>query len=126
MTAHPVGDFHPVPTRPGTRARDLIATQHGVTSFFVSELLMEEGASVPLHTHPIEEAWVVTDGALTVQIGDQTVIAEAESTVRVPPNVPHAVRNDGPDPARALAAAPWSRATFFTEATTYLEGQPRE
>ncbi len=126
MTAHPIRDFQPVPTRPGTRARDLIATEHGVTSFFVSELLMEEGASVPLHTHPIEEAWVVTEGALTVRMGDETLVIPAESVVRIPPGVPHAVRNAGPVQARALAAAPWNRATFFKEATTYLEGQPRE
>jgi quercetin dioxygenase-like cupin family protein len=126
MTAHPLRDFEPVPTRPGTRARNLIATEHGITSFFLSELRMEEGASVPLHTHPIEEAWVVTDGALTVRIGDETVVAQAESVVRIPPGVPHAVRNNGRAEARALAGAPWNRATFFTEATTYLEGTPRE
>jgi quercetin dioxygenase-like cupin family protein len=63
MTAHPLRDFQPIPTRPGQHARDLIGTEHGVTSFFVTELRMEEGDSVPLHTHPIEEAWVVTNGA---------------------------------------------------------------
>jgi len=126
MTAHPLRDFEPVPTRPGTRGRDLIATEHGVTSFFVLELRMEEGASVPLHTHPIEEAWVVTGGALTIEIGDETVVAQAESVVRIPPDVPHAVRNDGRTEARALAGAPWNRTTFFTEATTFLEGTPRE
>ena len=28
--------------------------------------------------------------------------------------------------ARALFGAPWNRATFFTEATTYIEGTSRE
>ena len=97
MTAHPLRDFEPVPTRPGTQGRDLIATAHGVTSFFLVELRMQQGASVPLHTHPIEEAWVVTSGALTVRIGDETVVAPTESVVRIPPGVPHAVRNDGRD-----------------------------
>ena len=126
MTAHPLRDFEPVPTRPGTQARDLIATAHGVTSFFLVELRMEQGASVPLHTHPIEEAWVVTSGALTVRIGDETMVAPTESVVRIPPGVPHAVRNDGRAEVRALAGAPHNRATFFTEATTYLEGLARE
>jgi hypothetical protein len=31
MTAHPLRDFQPIPTRPGQHARDLIATEHGVT-----------------------------------------------------------------------------------------------
>jgi quercetin dioxygenase-like cupin family protein len=56
MTVHPIGEFHPIPNRPGTRGRKLIAAEHGVTSFFVDEFVMDEGASVPLHTHPIEEA----------------------------------------------------------------------
>ena len=82
MTAHPLRDFEPVPTRPGTQARDLIATAHGVTSFFLVELRMEQGASVPLHTHPIEEAWVVTSGALTVRIGDETHEGPAQERPR--------------------------------------------
>ena len=125
MTAHPLRDFQPVPTRSGTRDRNLIGTEHGVTSFFVLEVRMEAGAAVPLHTHPVEEAWVVTDGALTLQIGDDTVVAQAESVVRIPPDVPHALRNDGRAEARALVGAPWNRATFFTEATTYIEGTSR-
>lgn len=127
MTAHlqPIGDFHPIPNRPGTRGRNLIATEHGFTSLFVSEFSMDRGASIPLHTHPAEEALVVTEGSLTIQIGDQTVIAEAESVVRIPPGVPHAVRNEGPESVRAFGAAAWNRATWFTEATNYLEGEPR-
>lgn len=125
MTVHPIREFHPVPNRPGTRGRQLIATKHGVTSFFVDEFVMEEGASVPLHTHPIEEALVVMDGTLTIQLGDETIVAGPESVVRIPPGVPHALRNQAPDSARALGAAAWNRIGFVREATTYLEGTPR-
>lgn len=125
LHAHPIGDFYHVPNRPGMQTRVLAGTEHGVTSLFVSELVMEEGASIPLHTHLVEEAFVVTEGALTVQVGEETIVAETESVVRVPPGVPHAVRNPGPDQARALGAAAWNRATFFSEATQYLEGTPR-
>ena len=125
MTAQPIEDFHAVANRPGMRLRRLIASEHGFTSFYVDEVVIEEGASVPLHTHPIEEAFVVTGGALTMQLGDETLIAEAGSVVRVPPGVPHAFRNASPEPARVLGAAAWNRATFFREATTYLEGMPR-
>ena len=127
MTApvEPVGDFHPIQHRPGIRGRNLIATEHGVTSFFVSELLMDTGASIPLHTHPTEEALLVSEGSLTVRVGDQTVILEAESVVRIPPGVPHAVRNDGRESVRAYGAAAWNRDTWFTQATNYLEGEAR-
>ena len=80
---------------------------------------------MPLHTHPVEEAWVITEGSLTVQVGDETVNVEANSVVRIPPGVPHAVQNHGPEQARAIAGAPWSRQTFFSEGTTYLSGEPR-
>jgi mannose-6-phosphate isomerase-like protein (cupin superfamily) len=66
------------------------------------------------------------EGALTMRLGGETVVAEAESTVRIPPGVPHAVINQRPEPARALAAAAWNRATWFTEATSYLGGRARE
>lgn len=123
--AHPIDDFHVVTNRPGMLTRHLVATEHGFTSLFVAELLMDDGASIPLHTHPVDEAIVVTEGELTVQVGDETVVAEAESVVRIPPDVPHAIRNRGPDQARALAAAAWNRATWFRDATRYLEGKPR-
>jgi quercetin dioxygenase-like cupin family protein len=127
MTAHlhPIGDLDPIQNRPGTRGRNLVGTEHGFTSLFVSELLMDQGAAIPLHTHPTEEALVVREGTLTVQVGDQTVVAEAQSVVRIPPGVPHAVRNESRGAVRAYGAAAWNRATWFTEATTYLEGKPR-
>ena len=127
MTApvEPIGDFHPIQHRPGILGRNLIATEHGFTSFFLSELLLDTGASIPLHTHPTEEALLVNEGSLTVRVGDRTVIAEAESVVRIPPGVPHAVRNDGRQSVRAYGAAAWNRATWFTQATHYLEGEAR-
>ena len=125
MTIHSIGEFHPVPDRPGMRTRPLIATEHGFTSFFVGEFEMDEGASVPLHTHPIEEAVVVTEGVVTIQLGEETIAAGAGSINRIPPGVPHALRNEAPDSARALGAAAWNRVDFFREATTYLEGAPR-
>jgi quercetin dioxygenase-like cupin family protein len=126
MTIRSIGEFHPVPERPGMRTRALIATEHGFTSFFVAEFEMDEGASIPLHTHPIEEGFVVTEGAVTIQLGEETITATAGSVVRIPPGVPHALRNQAIDSARVLGAAAWNRADFFREATRYLEGVPRK
>jgi quercetin dioxygenase-like cupin family protein len=102
----------------------LIATEHGFTSFFVSEFEVDEGASVPLHTYPIEEAVVVTEGMVKIQLGEETVTARAGSVVRIPPGVPHALRNQAPDSAHGLGAAAWNQADFFREATTYLGCAP--
>lgn len=126
MSIHSIGEFYPVPERPGMRTRKLIVTEHGFTSFFVGEFEMDQGASVPLHTHPIEEALVVIEGTVTVQLGGATITATVGSVVRIPPGVAHALRNQETDSARALGAAAWNRADFFREATTYLSGAPRK
>jgi quercetin dioxygenase-like cupin family protein len=106
--------------------RTLIGADDGVESFFIDEFRLEEGAQVPLHTHPVEEAWVVTGGSLTLQVGDDTVHVEANSVIRIPPGVPHAVQNHGPSEVRAISGAPWNRRTFFSEGTTYISGEARK
>ena len=126
MTSYPVPDLTPVPTRPGMQARTIIGDEQGFTSLFLSEMLMQPGAAIPLHTHPTEEAFVVIQGELSFVLGDQTFSAATDTVVRIPPDVPHAVHNASQAPARAYAAAAWDRATWFTRATTYLEGAPRE
>ena len=125
MSVHLIGPFEDVPNRPGRQARDLIGSKQGFDSMFLTDTTMEAGSAIPLHTHPVEEGWVVTEGSLVLQLGDESVVAPSGSVVRVPPNVPHAVRNDGPEAARALTAAPWARDRFYSEATTYLEGVAR-
>ena len=123
MTLHPIGPHQDVPNRPGMRLRSLVGSQHGFDSMFVTDAEMDVGSSIPLHTHTVEEAWVIMAGALTVRIGEETVVVPEGNVVRVPPNVPHAVVNAGTDTARAFTASPHDRATFFRDATTYLEGE---
>jgi quercetin dioxygenase-like cupin family protein len=120
-----VTQLEDVPSRPGMQARTIVGDAQGFTTVFLSEMLMQPGAAIPLHTHPVEEAFVVTQGRLSFVLGDQTLAADAEQVVRIPPEVPHAVRNASDRPARAYAAAAWNRSTWFTQATTYLEGAPR-
>jgi quercetin dioxygenase-like cupin family protein len=124
MSVHPIGPLEDVPNRPGRRSRGLAGSEHGFDSLFIVETEMDVGSSIPLHTHPIEEAWVVTDGQLVVRLGEDTVLVPSGCVVRVPPDVPHAVRNEGNSVARALTAASWDRASFYSKTTTYLEGVP--
>jgi quercetin dioxygenase-like cupin family protein len=122
MSVFPIGPLEEVPNRPGRRSRNLVGSEHGFDAMFVAETEMDVGSSIPLHTHPVEEAWVVTDGELIVRVGEETVVVPSGCVVRVPPDVPHAVRNEGTSVARALTAAPWERASFYSQGTTYLEG----
>ena len=121
MSVFHIDDFRDVPNRPGRRVRDLAGTVHGFDSVFVTESEMDHGSAIPLHVHPVEEAWVVLEGELALRVGDETVTVSAGEVARVPPGVPHAVRNEGTVTARAISAAPWARDTFHAEATTYLD-----
>jgi len=115
-----------IPTRPGMLRRSFIGPDDGVRELFVEELTFHQGAAIPLHQHPIVEAFVVLEGSLTFRLGDQTIEVGPEHTVTIPPNTPHAVVNGNARVARTLAAAPWDHATFFRDVTTYLEGEPRD
>lgn len=121
-----LGEPRAIPTRPGMTRRPFVGPEDGVAELFVEELRFDPGAAIPLHHHPVVEAFVVLDGALTVRLGEEVAVVEAEETIAIPPGMPHALTNGGPDPARALAVAPWDHDTFFASATTYLEGVPRE
>lgn len=58
----------------------------------------------PLHWHKItHEAFYVLEGAITFQLGEQTVKALAGSFVYIPPGVLHTFSNCEDTPARTLA-----------------------
>jgi quercetin dioxygenase-like cupin family protein len=126
MSVYPHDELAPVPTRPGIRARSLAGPKHGITAFFLQENSLETGAYIPLHTHPVDEVLVVTDGQLTVEAGDETQVVAGGNTVVIPPGTPHRLTNRGPEAVRMLAAAAWNHATFYREGSTYLEGGPRQ
>ena len=126
MTVYPHGEFAPVPTRPGIRARLLAGPDHGITAFFLQESWLETGAYIPLHTHPVDEVLVVAEGHLMVEAGSETQTVPGGSTVVIPPGTPHRLANHGPAAVRLLAAAAWNHATFYREGSAYLEGEPRQ
>jgi quercetin dioxygenase-like cupin family protein len=121
MSVFHLRDFEDVSNRPGRRSRDLAGTVHGFDSVFVTEHEMDHGNSIPLHTHTVEEGWIVLEGELRVRIGSEWVTVPAGSVARIPPNTPHAVKNDADTTARVITCAPWSRDNFYAEATTYLD-----
>jgi len=58
---------------------------------------------VPPHIQHLEdEAFIVLEGAYTLQVGDQTLQCGPGEVVYVPRGVPHALNNNGSKPARML------------------------
>ena len=65
------------------------------------EFLFPRHASPPRHTHPQDESYVVLDGRLTIEAGDERFVLEAGGAAAVPMGVPHTFRVDS-DTARVL------------------------
>jgi quercetin dioxygenase-like cupin family protein len=65
------------------------------------EFLFPRGASPPRHTHPQDESYIVVDGQLTVQAGEQRFALGPGGTAAVPMGVAHTFRVDS-ETARVL------------------------
>lgn len=73
----------------------------------------EPGHGPRLHKHTYDETWVVIDGNLTFQAGEQQFDAGAGDILIVPPEVPHKFTNNGP--GRAHLVCIHASPTFVTE-----------
>ena len=47
------------------------------------------GYGPPMHTHPVEEIFVLVEGEGAFVVGTETIAVKAPCIVRVPPNTPH-------------------------------------
>lgn len=71
-------------------------------SLILSEALLPEGASPPLHVHAdLDDSFYVLDGTMVVRCGDDVQLATPASWVPFPAGVPHTFRVMG-GPARTL------------------------
>ncbi len=102
----------PVITPAMLDGRNLEGADHGATvSIIVDE--SAPGGGPRLHRHPYDETWVVIEGSLTFQAGDDRLAAGPGDIVVVPPETPHKFTNDGPGRSKMVCihASP----TFDTE-----------
>ena len=87
-----ISEYEPIEPVPGCRMR----TPFG-KHLMLSYLEMEEGAEVPLHSHPHEQGGMLIRGTLQLTIGDETRLCQAGAMFLIPPNVMHrAVAVGGP------------------------------
>src|SRR3954452_8690552 len=69
--------------------------------FALIEFVFPQFASPPRHTHPQDESYIVLEGRLTVQCGEQRFSLEVGGTAVVPMGVAHTFRVDS-ETARVL------------------------
>jgi mannose-6-phosphate isomerase-like protein (cupin superfamily) len=74
---------------------DLRGAEHGATISLILDH-SAPGHGPRLHVHPYDETWVVNEGSLTFQLGEEQFEVEAGDIVIAPPNVPHKFTNNGP------------------------------
>ena len=82
-----------------------IVTNGEETAFNVMNVVLQPGASSGWHTHSGPEESVVTKGTVFLQTATNcvpTAIA-AGQTIFIPAEVPHRVRNEGPDVVEVVA-----------------------
>ena len=66
-------------------------------SLMLSYLEMEQGAVVPLHSHPHEQGGILLKGKMELTIGNEVRVVEPGAMFLIPPNVYHkAVAVEGP------------------------------
>lgn len=104
----------PIEPVPGCRMR----TPYG-EHLMLSYLEMDDGAEVPLHSHPHEQGGILLSGRMQLTIGDETRICEPGSMFIIPPNVKHrAVAVGGP--ARVLDCFSPVREDYAAQFNKYI------
>jgi quercetin dioxygenase-like cupin family protein len=85
----------------GTLAIVRVAGEASDGRFALIEFLFPRHASPPLHTHPLDESYIVLEGRLTLQAGEERFELVAGAAAVVPMGVAHTFRVDS-DHARVL------------------------
>jgi quercetin dioxygenase-like cupin family protein len=81
------------------------------------EALVPPGGGPPLHVHSREEeGFYVLEGEITLQVGEERIVATAGMFANMAVGTPHSFRNEGSQPARMLiSVAPAGLEKMFFE-----------
>ena len=115
---------HPAPTL-DLLGEHMTVLAHGsqTGSFEVFVQTGVEGAGPPPHHHPWDEAFLVTDGTLTIEVdGLDPVAAMAGCFVHVPANTVHSFRFGAGGGAMVSVTSQAGAADFFAEVAALPEG----
>ena len=75
--------------------------EHGATISLILDR-STTGQGPRLHRHPYDETWVVVEGTVKFQAGNEACAAGPGDVVIVPANTPHKFTNEGVAPSRLV------------------------
>jgi quercetin dioxygenase-like cupin family protein len=105
----------------GTLATIRLPGEASEGRYALIEFLFPRHASPPVHTHPQDESYIVLEGRLTLQAGEQRFELEPGAAAAVPMGVPHTFRVDS-DTARVLVlSTPAGLERFIRDGSTPAE-----
>jgi quercetin dioxygenase-like cupin family protein len=84
--------------------------------FDLSEFLLPHHASPPLHTHPQDESFILLDGQLTVQAGDERFEVESGGIAVFPAGVGHTFRVESETARMLVISTPAGLEHLYREA----------
>ena len=87
-------------------SRSLVSSDDGAASLTIREVVVEPGTDERLHTHPTDEAVIVTEGSVQLIVGGEAQTVRAGYTMLAPPGVPHKVVNNTWVAAKMLVISP--------------------
>ena len=97
-------------------SRSLVSSQHGATALSIQEVVVHPGGGERLHTHPTDEAVMITEGSVQLFVGDEVRTVRSGYTMLAPRGIPHRVVNNTWVAAKMLVICPTDRLeTDFVE-----------
>jgi mannose-6-phosphate isomerase-like protein (cupin superfamily) len=91
----------PIISTSQTETERIEGAEHGATISLILDY-SDPGTGPRLHRHSYDETWVVIEGNVTFQAGDERETAGAGDVVIVPAGSPHKFTNQGPGRSRLV------------------------
>ena len=96
----------PIQEAPGLVKREVVCADKGAPNFCMRVFDVKPGSSTPDHEHPWEhEIYILAGKGLAIGEKERTPVAR-DSTIFIPPNEHHCIRNNGNEVLRLICVIP--------------------